>query len=91
MGKVDDAVSGWLAGAPAPKATVEKLLTRLTKPAVAVAAWRDLVYDCQTGGIAADGLGSRRDLFRSLLSIAQVSLRTTGRTWLTCSTTALPS
>ncbi|NES17236.1 MULTISPECIES: hypothetical protein, partial [Micromonospora] len=41
-GKVDGAVCGWLAGVPAPRATVEKLLARLTEPAVAVAAWRDL-------------------------------------------------
>lgn len=79
-GEVSSAVNGWRSGPPAPATSFERLLARLVEPAVVAAAWRDLVDACQDDSVSADVVCSRRDLFRSLLSGAEISPRTTGRT-----------
>lgn len=78
-GNVSNLVNGWKSTVPLPAAALKRLLGRLAEPAVMVAAWRDLVYACQGTAVSSDELGSRRDLFRSLLSSAEFSPRAAGR------------
>jgi hypothetical protein len=63
----------------AADAALIRLRKRLQDPAVAVAAWRDLVDACTDTTTTSDVVAFRRDLFRSLLRAAGASARSIGQ------------